>query len=35
MHHGPEFWAQVKRVLPHYRDAKQWLKEEGYQLTLD
>jgi len=35
MHHGPEFWAQVKRVLPNYRDAKQWLKEKGYQLRLD
>jgi len=35
MHHGPEFWAQVKRVFPSYLDAKQWLKEQGYQLTLD
>ena len=35
MHHGPEFWAQVKRVLPNYPDAKQWLKEEGHRLGLD
>lgn len=35
MHHGPEFWAQVKRVLPNYQDAKQWLKEEGHGLGLD
>jgi len=35
LHHGPEFWAQVRRVLPNYRDAKQWLKEEGHGLTLD
>ena len=35
MHHGPEFWAQVKRVLPNYQDAKQWLKDEGYSLGLD
>ncbi|HCH31861.1 MAG TPA: M48 family peptidase [Oceanospirillaceae bacterium] len=35
MHHGPAFWAQVRRVLPNYRDAKQWLKQEGYRLTLD
>ena len=35
MHHGPEFWAQVKRVLPNYADAKQWLKEEGHRLGLD
>ena len=35
MHHGPEFWALVKRVLPHYEDAKKWLKEEGHGLGLD
>jgi len=35
MHHGSAFWEQVKRVLPNYLDAKQWLKEQGYQLTLD
>ena len=35
MHHGPEFWALVKQVLPHYKDAKQWLKEEGHSLGLD
>jgi predicted metal-dependent hydrolase len=35
MHHGPEFWVQVKRVLPNYQDAKQWLKDEGYGLGLD
>ena len=35
MHHGPEFWAQVKRVLPSYQDARQWLKDEGSGLGLD
>ena len=35
MHHGPDFWAQVKRVLPNYKDAKQWLKDEGHGLGLD
>jgi predicted metal-dependent hydrolase len=35
MHHGPQFWAQVKRVLPNYQDAKQWLKDEGHHLGLD
>jgi predicted metal-dependent hydrolase len=35
MHHGPEFWAQVKRVLPSYQDARQWLKDEGHGLGLD
>ena len=35
MHHGPEFWEQVERVLPAYRDARQWLKDEGHLLGLD
>ena len=35
MHHGPEFWAQVKRVLPSYQDARQWLQDEGHGLGLD
>ena len=35
MHHGPEFWLQVQRVLPNYQDAKQWLKDEGHGLGLD
>ena len=35
MHHGPDFWAQVKRVLPNYKDAKRWLKDEGHGLGLD
>jgi len=35
MHHGPEFWHQVKRVLPSYQDARQWLKDEGHGLGLD
>ncbi|MDC9719664.1 MAG: SprT family zinc-dependent metalloprotease [Gammaproteobacteria bacterium] len=35
MHHGPEFWSHVSKVLPNHRDAKQWLKEEGHLLGLD
>jgi predicted metal-dependent hydrolase len=35
LHHGPQFWAQVERVLPRYQDAKQWLKDEGHSLGLD
>jgi len=35
MHHGPQFWTQVRRVLPNYQDAKQWLKDEGHRLGLD
>lgn len=29
MNHSPEFWAEVARVLPAYKQAKEWLKEEG------
>ncbi len=29
MNHSPRFWAEVERVLPEYREARQWLKEEG------
>lgn len=29
MNHSPRFWAEVERVLPEYREARKWLKEEG------
>lgn len=29
MNHSPRFWAEVARVLPEYRAAKCWLKENG------
>ena len=32
MNHSPAFWATVADVLPDYRQAKNWLKENGYSL---
>ena len=29
MNHSPRFWAQVKRVLPAYEDARRYLRENG------
>lgn len=32
MNHSPVFWAEVERVFPDYRRAKQWLRENGSTL---
>ena len=32
MNHSAAFWAEVERVLPGYRDAKAWLRENGTAL---
>ena len=29
MNHSPRFWAEVERVLPQYKKARSWLKENG------
>lgn len=29
MNHSPRFWAEVERVLPEYKKARRWLKENG------
>jgi len=29
MNHSPEFWAEVQRHCPNYRDCRKWLKENG------
>lgn len=29
MNHSFKFWAEVKKIVPDYREAKQWLKEKG------
>jgi len=32
--HSKDFWAKVGAIMPDYRKAKSWLKENGYLLTL-
>lgn len=32
MNHSPRFWTEVERVLPNYREPKQWLKDHGNEL---
>lgn len=33
MNHSSRFWAEVGRVLPRYREARKWLKENGNGLV--
>lgn len=33
--HSPTFWNRVAAQLPNYTNAKQWLKEYGYELERD
>ena len=32
--HSPAFWQQVEKVLPNYRDCRDWLKTNGQELTV-
>jgi len=32
MNHSFLFWEEVKRIVPNYRDAQKWLKENGESL---
>lgn len=32
LNHSPAFWAQVKRVLPGYKEQYHWLKENGSKI---
>lgn len=34
MNHSKEFWAEVEKVLPDYKERKKWLDENGKLLTL-
>lgn len=29
MNHSAQFWAEVERILPDYRQSRQWLKDQG------
>lgn len=32
MNHSKKFWAEVEKVLPDYREARKWLKENGNEI---
>ena len=32
--HSPAFWQQVEKVLPNYRDCRDWLKTNGQELKV-
>jgi predicted metal-dependent hydrolase len=32
MNHGPRFWALVKRAMPMFESAQNWLKTDGFDL---
>ena len=32
MNHSPRFWAEVERVIPDYKAAQKWLKDNGRSL---
>lgn len=34
MNHSPLFWAEVAQYFPHWRDAKNYLKQHHLQMTL-
>ena len=34
LNHSPEFWAEVQRYCPEYRNHKKWLKENGAALIV-
>ncbi len=33
MDHSPQFWEEVEKVLPDYKDRKNWLKSNGHLLV--
>lgn len=32
MNHSKAFWLEVEKVIPDYKEARKWLKEEGSQM---
>lgn len=34
MNHSKVFWAEVEKILPNYKNAKKWLKDNGGELMI-
>lgn len=34
MNHSDSFWAEVEKILPDYKEKRNWLKQHGQELTL-
>lgn len=34
MNHSKEFWEEVAKLEPHYKEYRQWLKDHGAELSL-
>ena len=32
MNHSPKFWNEVEKILPNYKTARKWLKDNGSEL---
>ena len=32
LNHSPKFWAEVEKIMPDYKEQRQWLKENGSSL---
>lgn len=32
--HSPKFWKEVERVMPDYKESKEWLKVNGHKLVV-
>ena len=32
--HSVAFWKVVEFIMPNYKDAKHWLKENGYKIRV-
>ncbi|WP_415226206.1 M48 family metallopeptidase [Psychromonas sp.] len=32
--HSPKFWTEVERVMPDYKECREWLKVNGHTLVV-
>ncbi len=34
MNHSKKFWLEVEKIIPHYKNIRKWLKENGSQIMM-